>query len=129
MYAYLGEHEVNVSTAVGNAGLLDGFGEDTRTTEVGLQHCQYEKSVTSAEFTHSNFGPELRVSTGQVLTSLNRFFHTTIDSLPVRTAEHGTSTEESQWIILGTGIVDGNVPQHIFANLLGQVNVDTQEVG
>jgi hypothetical protein len=78
--------------------------------------------------THSDGSLELRVGAGQVLTSLNCLTEAAVDSLPVRTTEHGTRAEERKRIVGSSGIVDGNIPQHVLADLLGQVDVDAQEV-
>lgn len=81
---------------------------------------------------HSTY-PDLRLqlSAGarQVLAGLDGLTHATVDGFPVRAAEHGASTEKGQWVVLGTSIVDRNVPQHVLADLLGEVDVDAQEVG
>jgi hypothetical protein len=52
-----------------------------------------------------------------------------VDRHPVRTTEHGAGAEEGEGVVLGTGIIDGDVPQHVLADLLREVDVDAQEVG
>ena len=71
----------------------------------------------------------MRFASRDILTRLDGLPHLAVDSHPVGTTEHGTGAEESERIVLGTSIVDGNIPKHVFTNLLGQVNVDTQKVG
>ena len=72
---------------------------------------------------------ELRLASREVLTVLDRRPQAQVDALPVRTTEHGTSAEKRERVILSTGIVDGDVPEHVLADLLGEVDVDTQEIG
>ena len=72
---------------------------------------------------------ELRVGAGQILAGLNGLTHTAVDALPVRATEHGSGTEEGQRVVFRTGVVDRDVPKHILADLLGEVDVDAQEVG
>lgn len=78
--------------------------------------------------THPDSSLELRVGAGQVLTSLDCLAEAAVDSLPVGATEHGTGAEERKGIIRSSGIVDSNIPQHVLADLLGQVDVDAQEV-
>ena len=42
---------------------------------------------------------------------------------------HRAGTEESERIILCAGIIDCDVPKHVFADFLGQINIDAKEVG
>ena len=81
------------------------------------------------QVTYSDLGLELGVGAGEVLAGLNGLAHATEDVLPVRAAEHGTRAEEGQRVVFSAGIVDGNVPEHVLADLLRQVDVDAQEVG
>jgi len=95
-----------------NGGFLDDSGKNTRTTEVGR-----------------NSSLELGFAARDVLTSFDGLTQVTIDSHPVGATEHGTRTEEGQWIVVSTSIIDSDIPQHVFADLLGEVDVDAQEVG
>ena len=63
------------------------------------------------------------------MATLDGLLHATVDALPVGTSEHGASTEKGKGIILCTSIVDSNVPEHILADLLGEVDVNAEEVG
>ena len=95
--------------------------------------------------TYSNLGPQLGVGAREVLTTLNGQAHAGVDRLPVGTTEQGTRPEQSQRVVVCTGIVDRDVPQHVLCsfvsndwlirdnmrtvNLLREVDVDAQEVG
>ena len=81
------------------------------------------------EKTHPNSCLQLRIGSWKVLSTLDSLLDASVDGVPVRPAEHCAGAEQGQWIILGTGVVDGNVPKHVLADLLGQVNVDAQKVG
>ena len=78
--------------------------------------------------TYSNSGLQLGVGTRQVLTGLDSLPHATVDALPVGAAEHGTRAEKGKRIVLSTCVVHGDVPQHVLVDLLGEIDVDTQEV-
>lgn len=78
--------------------------------------------------TYANFGLDLTCATGQVLTNFNRLPDPTVNALPFRPTEYGAGAEQCQRIILGTSIVDCNVPKHVFVDLLGQVDIDAEEV-
>ena len=78
--------------------------------------------------TYSDSRLELSVGAGKVLTSFNGLAHATVDALPVGATEHGARAEKGQGIVLGACIVDGNIPEHVFADLLSEIDVDTQEV-
>lgn len=79
--------------------------------------------------TYADLGLELRVGSGKVLSALDGLAHARVDRLPVGTTEHSAGTQESERVILSTGIIDGNVPEHVLSNLLGEVDVDAEEVG
>ncbi len=79
--------------------------------------------------TYPNLGLELRVRAGEVLPRGDCLAHAAVDRLPVRAPEHGASAEERERVVLRAGVVDGDVPEHVLADLLRQVDVDTQEVG
>ena len=64
----------------------------------------------------------------KILASLNGLPDPGINRLPVWAAEHGTGAQKGQRIVLGAGIVDGNIPKHVLADLLRQINIDTKEV-
>lgn len=109
---FLSKSEVHGGAGMVEGGFLDGLGEDAGATEVG-----------------SDLGLQLRLAARDILTSLNSLAHLTVNAHPVGATEHGTGAEESQGIVLGSGVVDCNVPQHVLADLLGKVDVDTKEVG
>lgn len=79
--------------------------------------------------TYPNLGLELCVGAGEVLARGDCLAHAAIDGLPVRATEHGTSAEERKRVVLRARVVDGDVPEHVLADLLREVDVDTQEVG
>lgn len=78
--------------------------------------------------TYSNLGPKLGVGAREVLAALDRRAHARVDGLPVGTTEHRASAKESERIILGARIVDSDVPEHVLRDLLGQVDVDAEEI-
>ena len=84
--------------------------------------------VTYATEVSSDSGLELGLTAWEVLAVFNRRPETQVDTLPVRATEHRAGAEQRQRIILGTGVVNCDVPEHVLSNLLGQVNVDTEEV-
>ena len=67
--------------------------------------------------------------TRKVLARLNAHTETAVDVLEVGTAEQRTGAEERERVVRRTGVVDGDVPEHVLGDLLGQVDVDTEEVG
>jgi hypothetical protein len=62
------------------------------------------------------------------LSRFNCLTHAAIDGLPVGTTEHRTRAEQSQRIIICSGIVDSNIPEHVVGNLLREIDIDTKEV-
>jgi len=108
----LGERELNVRAGSRLGFQLNSLGEDRRSTEVD-----------------SNARFELTGAAGQVLAEFDGTTKAAKDGLPVGTAIHGTGPQKGQRIVLSTGIVDDNVPDGIFLELLGEVDVDTQKVG
>ena len=76
------------------------------------------------ESTYADLGPKLRVGSREVLATLNCLAHPRIYRLPVGSTEHGPRAEKREWVVLCSGVVDRNVPQHVLADLLGQVDVD-----
>lgn len=79
--------------------------------------------------TYSDFGAELRRASGKVATILDGPLHPWVDGIPIRPSEHGTSTEEGQGVVFRSSVIDSDIPKHIFSNLLGQVDVDSEEIG
>lgn len=79
--------------------------------------------------TYANVGLELGLGTRQVLAGLNSRPHLLVDVLPVGTAEHRARAEQGERVVRRARIVDRDVPQHVLADLLREINVDTQEVG
>ena len=84
--------------------------------------------TTRDSITYADVGLELGLRTGQVLTGLNRRPHLLVDMLPVGTAEHRARAEQREGIVRRARVVHSDVPQHVLANLLREINVDTQEV-
>lgn len=70
----------------------------------------------------------MSVDSRDILAGFDGLAHTTVNGLPVRTTEHRTGTQQGEGVVFGTSIIDSNVPQHIFADLLSQVDVDAQEI-
>ncbi len=87
------------------------------------------KQKRSSDATYPDLGLELGVSAGDVLASLDSLAHARVDRFPVRASEHSTSAEERKRVVLRTRIVHSDVPEHILRDLLGEVDVDTEEVG
>ena len=79
--------------------------------------------------TYSNLGPQLGVGAREVLTTLNGQAHAGVDRLPVGTTEHGTGTKQRERVVLRASVVDSDVPEHVLGDLLGEVDVDAEEVG
>jgi hypothetical protein len=77
---------------------------------------------------YPNFGLQLRGTTRQIVSTFNRPAQSPVDGHPVRAPEQRTRTQERERIILGTGVVDDDIPQHIFIDLLREVNTDAKEV-
>ena len=49
--------------------------------------------------------------------------------LPVGAAKHRAGAEQGKRVVRRPRIVDRDVPQHVLADLLREIDVDTQEVG
>lgn len=62
------------------------------------------------------------------MARLNCLAHTAIDRLPVGAAKHRTRAEQRKRIILGSSIVNGDIPEHVITNLLREVDIDAKEV-
>jgi hypothetical protein len=106
------KRELNRCAGVIDTGLLEGLCDGARAAEVGR-----------------DLGLELRIAAGNVLPGLNGLFQLAVDVGPVGAAEHGARAEERERVVVRAGVVDGDVPQHVFVDLLRQVNVDAEEVG
>lgn len=78
--------------------------------------------------THSDFGLELRFATRNILSGFNGLPHLSVNRHPIGASKHSACSEESERIILCTSIVNRNVPQHVFIDLLREVDVDAEEV-
>lgn len=89
---------------------------------------QYSTERTKAR-TYPDGGLQLRVAARNVLAGLDSHAHLLVDTTPIRTTEHGARAEERQGIVFCACVVDRDVPQHVFTNLLCQVDVDAEEVG
>ena len=85
------------------------------------------RSITNG--TYADVGLELRTGAREVLTALDGLAHAGVDRLPVRTSEHSASAKERKRVVLSARVVDGDVPEHVLGDLLGQIDVDTEEVG
>jgi len=109
---FLRESEVDGGGRRCKRVLTDCLRQDVRATEVS-----------------SDCGLEGRLASREVLTSFDGHANTAVDRFPVWAAVHGARAKEGQWVKLGTGVVDGDVPQHILADLLGKVDVYAKEVG
>jgi len=79
--------------------------------------------------TYADSGLELGCATGQVLAEFDCLPNATVDALPVWATKHGAGAEQCQRIVHGTGVVECNVPEHVFLDLLSQVDIDAKEVG
>ena len=62
------------------------------------------------------------------MTILNGTANTREDTFPVRSTVHGAGPEKSQRVILGTGVVNSDIPEHVVADFLSEIDIDTQEV-
>ena len=78
--------------------------------------------------TYADFGLELGRLTGQVVTNFDCLPNATVDALPVWATEHSASAEQCQRIVLGTTVVECNVPKYVFL-FPSQVDIDAEEVG
>jgi len=109
---FLGKGEFHRGTAVVDARLPQSLGDSTGSTEI----CP-------------DPGFKLGCAARNVLSSFDCLSHLAVDGHPVRASEHGTGAEERKGVVLRAGIVNGDVPEHVLADLLSEVDVDTQEVG
>lgn len=126
----LGKREVNVGTAGCHSRVFNGASKYIRLkSAMSPELWEDNSNVTHTTEISTDGRLELRLASRQVLSVFDRRPQAQVDALPVRTTEHGTSTKKSQWVVLGTSVVNGDVPEHIFANLLGEIDVDTQEIG
>ena len=80
------------------------------------------------QMTYGDFGLELRRASREILARFNRLPQSGENALPVGASEHGPRAKQRQGVVLSTGIVDGDVPQHVLSNLLRQVDVDPEEI-
>lgn len=108
---FLGKGKLNRRAGVVNTGFLESLGDSTGSTEVGPDFCF-----------------QLGCAAWDVLSALNGLSHLAINGHPVGAAKHGAGAEECERVVLCAGIIDGDVPKHVFVNLLGEVDVDAQEV-
>ena len=126
----LGKREVDVGTAGRHRRVSNGVSKYIRLkTAVSPRVREGNSNSTHATEISSDGRLELGLASREVLAIFDRRPQAQVDALPVRTTEHGTSTEKSERVIFGTGVVNGDVPEHILADLLGQIDVDTQKVG
>lgn len=108
----LGERERNGRARGSLSFDLNSLGKDRRSTEIDSDTCF-----------------ELAGAAGQVLAEFDGAAETAKDSFPVGAAVHGTGPQEGQRIVFSTSIVDDDVPDGIFLELLSEVDVDAKEVG
>lgn len=79
--------------------------------------------------TYSDFGFQLRLAARDVLSSLDSLPHLSIYRHPIGSSKHRAGTKESQRIVFSASIINCDIPEHVLANFLRQVNVDTKEIG
>lgn len=91
--------------------LPDRLGQSCRTAEEG-----------------SDLGPKRRLPSRQILAGLDRHPQPPVHRLPVRATENGAGAEKSERIVRLPGVVDRDVPEHVFADLLREEDVHAQEV-
>ena len=96
----------------GEGGLSDRPGQPGRTTEVGPHP-----------------GLQLARRAGQVRPALDRAPDVAVDHLPVRSAVHRPRPEERERVVFRPRVVHHNVPHRRLIELLGEVDVDPEEVG
>ena len=65
----------------------------------------------------------------KIASALDGHSNPTVNGFPVRPTIHGTRTQKCQRIVFGTGVVYSDIPKHVVADLLSQIDVDAQEVG
>ena len=92
-------------------------------------HQQQSSQVSRYGVTYSNPASKCRVVAREIASAFNGHSNATVNGLPIRPTIHGTRAQKRQGVIFGTSIVYGDVPEHVVTDLLGQVNVDAQEVG
>lgn len=112
-----------------NCGFPDSLGEHTGPAEIGLK---VEQSIVGLKFSliaHPNFRLQLRRAFRKILASLDSLFHLPVDCHPIGTSEHRAGAKESQRVVFSASAVDGNIPKHVFVDLLGEIDVDAEEVG
>jgi hypothetical protein len=108
----LGERECNGRAGGSLSFDLNSLGQDGGSTEIDSNTCF-----------------ELTGAAGQVLAEFDGAAETAKDSFPVRATIHGPGPQEGQRIVFSTSIVDNDVPDGIFLEFLGEVDVDAEEVG
>jgi len=109
---FLGKGEFHVRTSVVKARFFESFGDSTGSTEV-----------------RPNFCFQLGGGTGDVLAALDGLPHLAVNGHPVGAPEHGARAEERERVILSSGVVYSDIPEHVLVYLLREVDVDAQEVG
>ena len=76
----------------------------------------------------ANSDLRLRLDFRKIRSVINGLPHLAENRHPIRPPERGAAAEEGERIVLRSNVVDNDVPQHIFTDLLGKVDVDPEEV-
>jgi hypothetical protein len=79
--------------------------------------------------TYPDFGLQLRGTAGQITAALNCPPQPIVNGHEVRAPEHGPRAEEGERVVICTGVVHHDVPQHVLVYLLREVDADAEEVG
>ena len=99
-------------------------------SEVGSATTRRSKLSKMAYSTEvrSNRCLQLRRASGKILSGFYSLPHPSKDRLPIRATKHSARAKEGQRIVFSTGVVNCDVPKHVLADLLREVDVNAQEV-
>jgi len=109
---FLGESELNGTSTRILSRFLDRLCQGSGSAEVGADSCL-----------------QLRPAPWKVRPAVNGFLHPAVNRIPIRSPEHGAAAKEGERVVFCSSIIDRDIPQHVFANLLGKIDVDPEEVG
>jgi hypothetical protein len=125
----LSEGKIDGCTGVLNACLLERLRDRGRSAEVGLASGLATRSPSDMALTYADGVAELSIGARQILPALDGHAQARIYAFPVGAAKEGARAKKRQRIVGGASVVDGNVPERIFVNLLREVDVDAKEIG
>lgn len=85
--------------------------------------------ISQWQATYPDFRLQLRCAPWKVLPSFYGLSHLSVNRHPVRASKHRAAAKKSERVVLGTGVINSNIPQHIFPDFLREIDVDPEEVG